>query len=164
MARRHTLDSGSPSAGRLSPHETAQRLESFLARWRESGGRAIDAFALAAGSEDALDLLPDVPPWVECVGALVTKDRTRVLLWLKSKPSAGESNIYEKISAGVQLPFKRPQWRASRSVRIRYYVIPPSPAGGADALLSGLEQAHGSLIVLSPPGSGEMLIQISESR
>lgn len=159
MARGQTVDSGKTDARRLSLLETAEHIKAFLARWRHEEGTTIEAIEdpdLIEEAEAALEFLPEIPEWVSSAGGLAPRSRNCVLLWLRADP-------YEKIPAGTQLLFRRPRRWASRSVKICYYVISSFPEGQKDALLSGLEQYSGDLIVLSPPAPGEILIYISES-
>lgn len=155
MARGTVIDGPSVGRSALLAFETLARASDFNARWQALGGEALDvavADFLDADLCEALSL-PQMPAWAEAAGALLSRKGSRALVW--AMPAQNADGV-------VQIAFRTPQSWACHSVRIRYYVI----IGGADArgssLSVGVEQASGSLVVLTPPARGETLALISK--
>ncbi len=145
----------------LEPEATIARALDFVAHWCELGGEAISLGDFSPKKNCTPLKLSKIPVWAETIGAVISPESGRALIWVAPLPSA---------DGPLQLAFKRPESWKDTPVFIHYTGIAGDrgasgdglPLSGSKRRFSGFERASGELLVLNLPAHGETLILVAE--
>ncbi len=147
----------------LSKDLALQQVSSFLSRWKHSTDQSID-FDLAKSSEtseDASRLLKKVPSSVQKIGCYYIASQKKAVFWFLADKRSDKSSDKERRQDSLQILLEKPREFGSAPVEIRYNVMTNPADCHNGACLSGIELSYGSILILSPPAVGEIVISIS---
>lgn len=147
----------------LSKDLALQQVSSFLLRWKQNTDKSID-LDMTKGfetSEDASRLLRKVSSSVQKIGCYYVASQKKAIVWLITNESSDDRSDKERRQDSLQILLEKPREFGSAPVEIRYNVMTNSADHHNGACLSGIEISYGSILILSPPAAGEIVISIS---